>query len=77
MGKNICNYFSSHAKFVVHGVGFKRPKTSDLKCDYFHKADLTSMQDVKDLFKKVFDIVIQAAATTSDPRILLKDLICM
>lgn len=73
MGKNICNYFSSHQKFVVHGVGFKRPKTSDLKCDYFHKADLTSMQDVKDLFsKEVFDIVIQAAATTSGSKDIIE-----
>ena len=65
MGKNIAQYFEKLDGFEVYATGLKR-SLENWPSDRFFKVDLTNREQVKTLFESnKFDIVIQAAATTS------------
>ena len=65
MGRNIAEFFDKLDNFDVYATGLKR-SLSDWDSDKFFKVDLTNREQVNKLFNTHnFDIVIQAAATTS------------
>jgi len=67
IGRNMVNFFSNLPGYEVHAVNFRRPpyKLKDnLNKVFWHKADLRSPDDVKNVVSGM-DIIIQAAATTS------------
>ena len=72
MGRNIANYFNSLAGYEVHITGYKR-QIADWPESQYHQIDLTSRQDVNQLFEKNnFDVVIQAAANTSGSKDIIE-----
>ena len=72
MGRNIAEYFDNLDGFEVYVTGYNRVLTN-WPHERFFKVDLTSRTEVQDLFsKKKFDIVIQAAATTSGSKDIIE-----
>jgi len=72
MGRNIVKHFLSKSDFEVHGTCLKR-KDSELKKENLHRVDLTSREQVNELFKKhKYDIVVQAAANTSGSKDIIE-----
>lgn len=66
MGRNIVEYFSKLDGYDVYGVGHKNPDKCFLKDGRRLNWDLTTQEGVDGAFSAAdFDIVIQAAATTS------------
>jgi len=74
MGRNIANYFLKSPEYNVYGVGNFRtvPNINDYKI--FFNCDLTTQKGVDHVFASVtkFDIVIQAAATTSGSKDIIE-----
>jgi len=65
MGKNIAEFFSSLGDYEVYGVANKRT-FQNWPGEKFYNEDLTTQAGVDAAFNDIkFDIVIQAAATTS------------
>jgi GDP-L-fucose synthase len=72
MGRNIAEYFEGIEGFEVYATGLNRT-LDQWPQDRFFKVDLTSRLEVEDLFSKhKFDVVIQAAATTSGSKDILE-----
>tara|TARA_R110002020_G_scaffold378887_2_gene589923 strand:+ start:5420 stop:6400 length:981 start_codon:yes stop_codon:yes gene_type:complete len=72
MGRNISEYFEKLDEFEVYTTGLKR-KLENWPSDRFFKVDLTNREQVKTLFEsEQFDIVIQAAATTSGSKDIIE-----
>jgi len=72
MGRNIAEYFAKLDGFQVYATGLKRT-LKGWPSDRFYKADLTNREQVKNLFEsEQFDIVIQAAATTSGSKDIIE-----
>ncbi len=63
IGANLVDYFSSKKQYEVHATFFKT-KPAFLTSVKWHKADLRN-EKTSNIITKGFDIVIQAAATTS------------
>ena len=76
IGKNIAINFSKNKSYEVHAVRYKRPAFKTHNKIKWHKADLRDPNKVNKLLKGM-DIVIQAAATTSDLKILCQNPMCM
>jgi len=72
MGINIAKSFLDLNEYEVYGVGNSR-FIYDLK-DYekFYKCDLTTKEGIAEVFDKKYDIVIQAAATTSGAKDIIE-----
>jgi len=65
MGRNIAEFFENLEGYEVYATGLKR-KLENWNSNRFYQVDLTNRQEVKALFESnKFDVVIQAAATTS------------
>jgi GDP-L-fucose synthase len=64
IGRNMVEHFSQDSRYEVHAVHFTR-KAYLLENVVFHQVDLRNPNAVKDLFSHNFEILIQAAATTS------------
>jgi len=64
IGRNIAERFSKKNDFEVYGTYFNSEPLSDPKIQMI-RADLTNKKDVDELLERGFDILIQAAATTS------------
>ncbi len=72
MGRNIVEHFENKNGYEVYAVGNKRGLHRWPK-DRFFCVDLTSRDQVSKLFKKhKFDVVVQAAATTSGSKDILE-----
>tara|TARA_R100000030_G_scaffold77748_1_gene60674 strand:- start:405 stop:1370 length:966 start_codon:yes stop_codon:yes gene_type:complete len=72
MGRNIAEYFQNLDEYEVYATGLKR-QLEDWPSDRFFKVDLTNREQVKNLFSSTqFDIVIQAAATTSGSKDIIE-----
>ncbi len=72
MGRNIAEYFNNLSEFEVYATGHKRVLPNWPK-DRFFSVDLTSRTEVQELFsKEKFDVVIQAAATTSGSKDIIE-----
>jgi|TARA_R110000851_G_scaffold15345_2_gene50843 GDP-L-fucose synthase len=72
MGRNIAEYFKDIDGFEAYATGLNRT-LGHWPQDRFFKVDLTSRLEVEELFSKhKFDIVIQAAATTSGSKDILE-----
>jgi len=72
MGRNIAEYFDSLEGFDVYATG-KTRRLQGWPKDKFFVVDLTSSKEVDNLFQKErFDIVIQAAATTSGSKDIIE-----
>lgn len=72
MGRNIAEHFENLQGFEVYATGLKR-SIDKLSSDRFFKVDLTNRDQVKSLFESnKFDIVIQAAATTSGSKDIIE-----
>ncbi len=72
MGRNIAEYFSAQGGYDVYATGKTRilPNWPE---ERFYNVDLTSAVDVAELFsRESFDIVVQAAATTSGSKDILE-----
>ena len=67
MGRNIANSFLKTGEYNVYGVGKKRVVENINDYKMFFTCDLTSKQGIDHVFNRgvCYDIVIQAAATTS------------
>jgi GDP-L-fucose synthase len=63
IGRNLANYFALNPDYQLHLVWHKRP-AYEIPNAIWHQADLTNPSSVDRLVKN-FDILIQAAATTS------------
>ena len=63
VGRNLVEHFSKKPEFEVHAVRFNRPEY-DAQGVTWHKCDLRD-PEVLDKLIPGFDIIIQAAATTS------------
>lgn len=63
IGRNMVEYFSKKDEFEVHAVRFNRPEY-EAKNVIWHKCDLRNPESIDKLIPG-FDIIIQAAATTS------------
>ena len=64
IGRNIAEYYSKMDEYEVFGVYNKRPRYDCENLNWI-KADLTQSNDIDMVLKNGFDIVVQAAATTS------------
>ena len=72
LGKNLVEYFENLENYEVYGVALKRQSTLLPKKRFF-KVDLTDKKQVKEFFSQNnFDIVIQAAASTSGSKDILE-----
>lgn len=72
MGRNIVEYFLANEKYEVYATGLKRV-LPEFPSERFFKIDLTSKNQVNELFRKnKFDIVIQAAANTSGSKDIIE-----
>ena len=72
MGRNIAEYFDKKDGYEVYAVGLNRT-LPDWPSTHFFKANLTSREQVESLFEKhKFDVVVQAAATTSGSKDILE-----
>jgi len=66
MGRNIAEYFLKNKNFKVYGTGKQRMSPDIDKFEDFFSCDLTSHDGIEQVFSAAsYDIVIQAAATTS------------
>lgn len=72
IGRNMAEYFSQQEKYDVHVTHFKRDAYSQ-NAVTFHRVDLRDPAEVKELFSKKFDILIQAAATTSGSKDIINN----
>lgn len=74
MGRNIANHFLKFLEYDVYGVGNSRavPNTNDYKT--FFNCDLTTQKGVDHVFASgiKFDVVVQAAATTSGSKDIIE-----
>lgn len=64
IGRNIAEYFSKNGDFEVYGTYLNSKPFNNPKINLI-KVDLTNKEDVDDLLDNGFDVIIQAAATTS------------
>lgn len=64
IGRNLVNYFSDKSEYEVHAVHFQRPSYPTKKTVKWIQKDLRNPEGLNQLLSG-FDIVIQAAATTS------------
>lgn len=64
IGRNLVEYYTGLTGWDVHGVYNIRPAYSHPGLTW-HRANLTDAQAVGDLLAQSFDVVLQAAATTS------------
>jgi GDP-L-fucose synthase len=72
LGRNLVDYFQDLAGYETYGVSLKRENKS-LSKERFFKVDLTDKKQVNDFFSSnQFDIVIQAAASTSGSKDILE-----
>ena len=72
MGRNIAEFFESLEGYEVYATGFKR-ELEGWDSNRFFKVDLTNRQQVQNLFENnKFDVVVQAAATTSGSKDILE-----
>ncbi|HAI42470.1 MAG TPA: hypothetical protein DCM40_32360, partial [Maribacter sp.] len=72
IGRNLVEYFNNLDEYEVYATGFKR-KLTTLPTGRFFKVDLTNKQQVENLFtNNHFDVVIQAAASTSGSKDILE-----
>tara|TARA_R110002096_G_scaffold350594_2_gene543791 strand:+ start:482 stop:1453 length:972 start_codon:yes stop_codon:yes gene_type:complete len=72
IGMNLVNYFNKLDEYKVYGIALQR-SPSNLSESRFYKVDLTDKKQVYKFFKEnKFDIVIQAAATTSGSKDILE-----
>jgi len=67
MGRNIADRFLKDEKYCVYGVGNSRDVSNSNDYEQFFNCDLTTKSGIERVFSKgiQYDIVIQAAATTS------------
>jgi len=67
MGRNIGNKFLKDPEYNVYGVGNSRAVSNSNDYEIFFNCDLTSRLGIDIVFNRgiVYDVVIQAAATTS------------
>lgn len=63
IGRNLCDFFSNLDEFEVHATRFRRPDPKIAGVE-FYQIDLRNPDEVAKLVPQ-FDIVLQAAATTS------------
>ena len=72
LGNNLVDYFKNLENYDVYGVALKRENKA-LSNDRFFKVDLTNKKQVDNFFNcHKFDIVIQAAASTSGSKDILE-----
>jgi nucleoside-diphosphate-sugar epimerase len=72
LGTNLVNHFRKLGNYDVYGVALKR-QPKNLPEDKFFKIDLTNKEQVNNLFRNNdFDIVVQAAASTSGSKDILE-----
>ncbi|MCK4364493.1 MAG: NAD-dependent epimerase/dehydratase family protein [Thermoplasmatales archaeon] len=64
IGRNIAEFYANQKDFEVHGTYFNSKPFKNSKIKMI-KVDLTKEDDVNNLLKKGFDVLIQAAAITS------------
>ena len=64
IGRNLVEYYTNLKGWDVHGIHHIRP-AYDHPGLTWHRANLTDAQTVNDLLAQGFDVVLQAAATTS------------
>ena len=74
MGRNIANSFLKTGEYNVYGVGKKRVVENINDYKMFFTCDLTSKQGIDHVFNRgvCYDIVIQAAATTSGSKDIIE-----
>ena len=75
MGKNISDSFLKSKKYKVYGVGNSRTVSNTNDYEIFYNCDLTTHEGIDHVFKRsnlTYDIVIQAAATTSGSKDILE-----
>ena len=74
MGRNIADNFIESEKYNVYGVGKSRIVPNINKYQKFFNCDLTSREGINHVFngKTKYDIVIQAAATTSGSKDIIE-----
>ena len=72
MGRNVAEYFNNLKNYDVYATG-KTRVLEGWPSDRFYTVDLTRPEEVKNLFEKhKFDIVVQAAATTSGSKDIIE-----
>jgi GDP-L-fucose synthase len=72
MGRNIYEYFLKLNDFEIYGTSFKRT-IEEWKGKKLFKADLTTKEGINEVFNFTnYDIVIQAAATTSGSKDIIE-----
>ena len=64
IGRNIAEYYADNDEFEVFGTYFNSKPFNNPKIKMI-KVDLTNKKEVNELLKEGYDILIQAAATTS------------
>lgn len=64
IGRNIAEFYANKEGFEVHGTYFNSKPFENSKIKMI-KVDLTKKDEVDNLLKKGYDVLIQAAATTS------------
>ena len=74
MGRNIANRFLKNKDYAVYGVGKYRAVSNSNDYEIFFNADLTTKIGIDAVFKRGinYDVVIQAAATTSGAKDIIE-----
>jgi nucleoside-diphosphate-sugar epimerase len=74
MGRNIANRFLKDDNFAVYGVGNSRTTSNSNDYKTFFNCDLTTKIGIDAVFKRGinYDVVIQAAATTSGAKDIIE-----
>ena len=75
MGRNIADSFLKSKKYKVYGVGNSRTVSNINDYETFYSCDLTTHEGIDHVFKRsnlTYDIVIQAAATTSGSKDIIE-----
>ena len=74
MGRNIADSFLKDGRWSVYGVGNSRATSNSNEYKTFFNCDLTTKLGVDAVFKRgiVYDVVIQAAATTSGSKDIIE-----
>lgn len=70
IGRNLINLFVKKKNYRVFATFHKTKKINIKKLSWI-KIDLTNPEEIKKLFKNKFDIVLQAAATTSGANVIV------
>ena len=72
IGQNLVNYFEQLQEYEVHAAALHRT-LEHFPAERFHTVDLTDKQQVNQLFKEnKFDVVLQAAASTSGSKDIIQ-----